>query len=300
MALKGLAPLVAEAIGDTNLRPIDDEVERDIAQLLKEGSRSFSQEDNVLYCDTIEDKNPIHRDQEAARAYTGMELSDTPIVGAFTSAVGGRLSLNIVNRLRNHWGEDAQDLKITGQKTKFSGNVVYPGSEIIWVIPKQGFSENRGDISITVEGRIKKNLAVSVTTNLGSEVKRMPQIAGPFYSATYDVDRARLQNHAECVGGEIGEGIPDSLAVNYAPSTLLKFQKERYGKSEGTNVAMDFEFIRQAKPGLIQVDVFAPRKMPRRQLRGRYIYRLRIVTSQENNPINFGEIVCASQELMKL
>jgi len=299
MGLKGIAAAIGEKLG-RDVRQIDDSLETEIETILKEWSEKteISRDDNIGFCDLTKDFGAIHRDVETAKAYTSIDLTDTPIVGTLTSAIGGRLARRVVEKLVDYWGEDAQDLKVVGQQTKFS-DTVYPEQKISWTFPDQGYRENIDGVEFSIVGSIKGNEVASVTTRLGGEFRRMPQIAGPIFSRKYKIGDLEIDGFYNCVREKRRGEVPASLVNSFVPSTLLVLQKEKTGGEEGTNRSMDFDFIREAKQGEIQVDVFRPSKLPNRPIRGQYVCRFRAVVSQDSEPLQYGVVACLTPNIIE-
>ena len=83
--LKWLSQLIGRILGRDSLKPIDDSLESEIQNILKEQSSIVvTRKDMIKWCDFTRDFSLVHRDQEAAKAFNFLntKFRDTPIPGA--------------------------------------------------------------------------------------------------------------------------------------------------------------------------------------------------------------------------
>ncbi len=231
------------------------------------------------------DNNPIHRLTKLAQQFG---FADIPLMGAHTAAYGEQYIEGVVQKMRDFWGAD---IKIIGQETKFK-NPLYPEERVLWKVTES--KKNNGTIDIEVKGAVKDKEIVAITSRLGTEYPLMPQIAGPIYSRRYLFEQSHLDAFYDCVGGKRSEKVPNMLPAAFVPATLLRLLEDKTRTMEGVNWSMDFNFIAQAVPGPLQVDIFAPRPPSIRNSNS--IYKFRTVVSQNSKPITYGEIISATPQ----
>ncbi|MDO8459611.1 MAG: MaoC family dehydratase [Nanoarchaeota archaeon] len=243
------------------------------------------------------DNNPVHRLKSRAKK---MGFDNTPIMGAHMAAYGEQYIVGAVQTIREYV---SSDLKIIGQKTKFTAPI-YPQENMWWQVKgAQEKGDTRFDLSITgeVKGKPNRNTVVEITSRLGSAYPAMPQIAGPLHSRKYLLELDHLEEFYNSVGGKYAGKVPHSLTAAFVPATLLQLLEERAHTMEGANLVMDFDFLNDSQLGLMQVDIFPPERPPRER-KGKdpntgeqkvegYIYQFRAVVSQKTKPILYGEIM---------
>ena len=234
------------------------------------------------------DNNPLHISSDAAKK---LGLRDTPIMGVHTAGYAEQFMDRAVENMRKFWGAD---MKITGLYTGFKG-FVYPGDKILWQIT--GYDSSGDVIKLKAEGKVSGNVVTDVVAELGKEYRTMPQIAGPISFRRYSIEGAHIEEFCRCVGVKYEGRIPKMLPGAFVPSTLLAIAEEKGKTIDGLNLSMNYDFLGDAKPGIVQVDIFPTRKpRPRKMEDGSpaFIYKFRTVCSQESKPLVYGEIVCLS------
>jgi len=273
---------------------IEEAAEAQVQKILSGSSEdiTYTREDNTGFCDFIEDRNRIHRDSEAARAYKFVEFKDTPIVGALLASTGARISRNAVSQLRTLWEEDENDLKVIGQEVAFR-DPAYPDEEISWRF--EGYKEKTDEVNVTLTANAKKRKIMELTTRLGREYRRpVPEIAGPILSKANFVDGVAFAAAARFTHGEYAPGMIPILVASFAPAGLLRILDTMSGDKEAANLRMNIEYLRDPHPGRFQTDMFFPAKM--RPSVARPLYKFRTVASQNTQPINYMEIRCATSQ----
>ncbi|MEM4259592.1 MAG: hypothetical protein QXS38_02435 [Candidatus Pacearchaeota archaeon] len=238
-------------------------------------------------------------------------------MGAHIAAYGEQFIERVVEKMRQYWGAD---LKIIGQYNGFKAPV-YPGERILWQVTPS-FKKIDSKIEIDVTGTITREAdkqeqtikVIDITSKIGKEYSMMPQIAGPIFSSKYLLDKDHLEEFYNCVGGTNNGRVPNMLPAAYVPATLLTLLEQKTQTMEGVNFSMNFEFLREAEPGRLQVDIFPPREPKQRQRKDKngapvldstgkpiidYIYKFQTVVSQETKPITYGIILSAITQEIK-
>jgi hypothetical protein len=277
---------------------IEEQIDKEIDEILGRCNEtiSFSYEDNVGFCDDVEDFNRIHRDKEAAKAFKFIKFEDTPIVGVLSASTGARIVGNALNQLREYWGAQEEELKVLGQEISFK-NPCYPGEEIS--LSFGGYKESTTGIELSLLGSVKKKEVIEITTRLGTAFNLMPQIAGPITSYVYGLDESKITSMLEHTKGAYNGSILPILPAAFMPSPLINLLEQRTGSTEGANLRMNLDYLAQAvHPGQIQVDIFTPSRIP--QPGGRPLYKFRSVVSQDTVPLVYGMITSATPEIVDL
>lgn len=261
-----------------------------------------SREDIDEFSWITKDNNPIHRVPKRAKK---LGFDDIPLMGAHIASYGEQFIERVIEKMRQHWGAD---LKIIGQDNGFKAPV-YPGERILWqILPS--FKRVDSEIQLEITGTVKDKRVIDITSKIGKEYKTMPQIAGPVFSTKYLLDKDHLEAFYNCVGGTNGNKVPNMLPASYVPATLLTLLEQKTQTVEGMNLSMNYEFLREAEPGKLQVDIFPPREPRERQRKDEnnnpvidsgtnkqitdYIYRFKTVVSQKTKPITYGEITSST------
>lgn len=248
-----------------------------------------TREDNESLQRITKDNNPIHISSDAAKK---LGLKDTPIMGIHTAGYAEQFMEKVIDNMRSYWGAD---MKMTGLYTGFKG-FVYPGDKILWQVT--GYASSGEVIKLKTEGRVGENVVTDVEAELGKEYKRMPQIAGPISFRRYSIEEAHIAQFCKCVGVKYEKKIPKMLVSSFVPSTLLAIAEEKGMKIDGINLSMSYDFLGDAEPGSVQVDIFPSRRArPRKMEDGgqAYIYKFKTVCSQDTKPLAYGEMVCLSR-----
>lgn len=295
--------------------PLEERINKALAEEREKIRPSREDMDTFLWF--TGDNNPAHRLRKRAKE---LGFGDTPLAGAHVAAYGEQFIQRVVQDMREFWGAD---MKIVAQKNKFH-EPVFPGDKILWQVI--GYRVKENELELDVTGSIKGKEIIMVRPRLGRNYRMMPQLAGQIYSRRYLLHAEHLEEAYNSVGGKNDGQVSHMLASAFVPATLVRFLEDKTQTLEGTNLAMDFEFINEAKPGRLQVDIFPPRE-PRPQYRKvpkldeagnpiineigkqplmetakdgagnpiieRYLYVFRAVTSQETRPVTFGEIKSA-------
>ena len=302
--LKGIGKFLGKLV-ERNLRPIDDEFDSELQTMLEEKSQKIkiSREDNIRFANITGDTNPIHRDLEAALAFNfgGMKFTDTPIIGTYLAMIGEQFSYRIFRSLRDHWGEDGQDLKIIGQETKFK-DPVYPDDDINWQV--SGYNERSEYVDISLTGKVGKKVVVEVATKLGYLFGRMPPIAAPIIQPSKDkimtIGPEEVRALNEMTNGGPTDRIPLTLLPALATRTMLAYKKQKTGDMVGLNRLMNFTFFDLPQTGEIQVDIYRPKRIANttRSDFHRYILRAVCGLTTDSKPLCYGEIkIMCPQEL---
>lgn len=314
---KGIGQAIS-AIFPVEPKTLDDQLGVEAEALTGEREKiKPSRDDSNTFGWITHEHNPAHYLVERARA---MGFRDTPIRGAHTAAYAEQFIEGVVQRMREFWGAD---IKIVEQKTEFP-DPLYPEERVLWEAKR---FQRKGDrIDLYVEGTAKSGTIARVKSSLAPKNPNAPEIAGPIYSRKYFIDPTQIDAFYRIVGGRVEPRVTNMFAAAFVPSTLLRLLEDISETNEGINRSMAFDFIREAKPGMLQVDIFPPRApvaVYRRQtkidastgqpevntqtnqpvyetatLDGRpivdfYAYKFRAMVSQGTKPITYGEIVSA-------
>ena len=263
----------------------DESLEEKINKVLAEEREKIrpSREDIDIFGWITEDNNPIHRIPKRAKL---MGLDDVPLMGAHIAAYGEQFIESVVQNMREYWGAD---IKILGQENKFRAPL-YPGERTLWQVT--GYRQIDGGIEIDVKGSVKEKGVITITSRLGKVYPQMPQIAGPIFSDRYLLDKDHIEEFFNCVGGKSNGKVPNMLPAAYVPATLLTLLKLKTKTREGINMAMRYDFLREAEAGELQVDIFPPREPSER--RGQFVYKFKTVVSQRTAPLTYGELISST------
>ncbi|HLF53889.1 MAG TPA: MaoC family dehydratase [Candidatus Nanoarchaeia archaeon] len=302
---EGLWQAISSIWPGTDQKEATESLENKINKVLAEERDKIrpSREDIDVFSWITKDNNPIHRLAKRAKK---LGFDDTPIMGVHIAAYGEQFIEKAVEHMREFWGAD---IKIIGQHNTFKAPV-YPGDRILWQITPSLRNIDE-EIHLGITGTVKDKIVIEISSRLGKAYKTMPQIAGPVFSERHLLDADRLEAFYNCAGGKNNGKVSNMLPASYVPATLLKLLEQKTQTMEGTNLAMNFEFLREVEPGRLQVDIFPPRRarlMPPRKDAGgnviidpttnepvkNYLYKFNAVVSQETKPVTYGEIICAT------
>ena len=276
---------VIERLWGVEPKPVDENLEDRVNKKLADERAKIrpSKEDINMFSWVTGDNNPIHRIQKRAKK---LGFEDTPLMGAHVAAYGEQFIEDVVENMRQYWGAD---IKIVGQSNKFR-SPLYPGERVLWQVRR--FNQRDSSVELEVTGTVKDRQIITITSKLGAKYPQMPQIGGPIFSERYLIEADHLDEFFNCVGGTNKGRVPHMLPAAFVPATLLNLLKEKTQTLEGANMAMDFDFLNEASPGKLQVDIYPPRKPLERQ--GQFIYKFRAVVSQDTRPITYGEILSSA------
>ncbi|MFH1290811.1 MAG: MaoC family dehydratase [Nanoarchaeota archaeon] len=318
LIFKGIGQAIGSLFG-VDPKPVDESWEERINKALAAEREKIrpSREDMDIFSWVTGDNNPIHRLQRRAKE---LGFNDIPVMGAHVAAYGEQFAERVVENMREYWGAD---IRIIGQDTKFRA-ALYPTERTLWQVtgyraPKEDEEgEEKEEIQLNITGTVKDRRVVDITSRLGKEFPPMPQIAGPIPNASrrYLLLPEHLTEFDNCVGASGNGTIPHMLPAAYVPATLLRLLEDRTQTMEGANFSMNFDFLGEAKPGRLQVDIFPPRSpklQKRKDIDGGYlldplsggapiiegyIYNFNAVVSQDSKPITYGTIRCSSPRRM--
>ncbi len=282
--LQGIGRLISKVWG-VDLKPIDETLEEKINKRLAEEREKIrpSREDIDTFSWITGDTSPIHRLTKRARK---AGFQDIPLMGSHVAAYGEQFVEGVAKHMREYWGAD---IKIIGQENRFR-EALYPGERVLWQV--KGYKEKDRTIELFITGSVKERQIVTIKSRLGTEYPIMPQIAGPIYSERYLIEDEHLEEYYNCVGAKSNGKVPNMLPAAFVPATLLNLLKTKTQTTEGMNLIMNFDFLKEANPGTLQVDIFPPRKPTERK--DNFIYKFTTVVSQNTNPITYGEIVSSA------
>jgi hypothetical protein len=283
VVLKGIGEAIGSMFG-VEPKTVDENLEDKINKALAaEREKIRPSKEDILWLSWVtKDNNPIHRLPKRAKK---MGFDDIPLMGSHMAAYGEQYIEGVVNHLREYWGAD---IKIIGQENKFKAPL-HPEERVLWQVT--GYKPANDKIKLEATGSVKDKKVIDITSTLCNEYPKMPQIAGPIFSNTYLLEDEHLEAFHNSVGGKDGKNVPHMLPASYVPATLLTLLERETQTMEGSNLAMKFDFLNEANPGSLQVDIFPPRRPSERK--GQYIYKFRTVVSQETLPITYGEITSA-------
>ncbi len=303
--LSGIGDGITALFG-VELKRADRSLEEQINKTLAEEREKIqpSREDIDWFSWVTKDNNPIHRLTKRAQRYG---FRDIPLMGAHIAAYGEQFVEGIVRNMRDYWDVD---IKIIGQENRFKKEV-HPGDRILWQLT--GFKNLEKEIRLTVVGSVNGNVNIEIISRLGKEYRQMPQLAGPIREASTEflLEEDHLEAFYSCVCGENSGDVPNMLPAAYVPATLLSLLEQKTQTMEGINYIMSFDFLKKAKIGMLQVDIFPPRKPKSRpridEETGKpainektgepivdYIYKFRTIVSQNTKPVTYGEITSAT------
>ncbi len=283
--LEGINEQIGKLFG-VEPKPIDESLETKINKALAEEREKIKpkRDDIDGFSWVTGDNNPIHRIQKRAKK---LGFEDIPLMGAHLAAYGEQYVERVVEDMRKYWGAD---IRIIGQDNSFKAPV-YAGQQILWQIT--GYEKSDDIIKLKAVGTVKGERVIDVTTRLGKEYYKMPQIAGPIFSRRYILEKEHVEEFFNCVGAESNGTIPKILPAAFVPATLLALLEERTQTMEGMNLSMDFDFLSQMELGRLQVDIFPTRKPKQRG--DEYLYKFKAICSQNTKPIVYGKILSATK-----
>jgi hypothetical protein len=291
--LSGIGQTIGKLFG-VEPKPVSDTLEEQINKALAEEKDKIrpSRNDIDTFSWITKDNNPVHRLEGRARK---MGFKQIPIMGAHMAAYGEQFIEMVVENMRDYWGAN---IKIIGQDNSFK-EAVGLRDKIHWQVT--GYKAIDSEIRLNVSGTVKDTEAIAITSHLGKEYKPRSDISGPINSKKYLLEEDHLNSFYECVGGKNSKIVPNMLPAAYVPASLLALLEEKTQTMEGINLSMNFEFIRKAKLGKLQVDVYPPKKPKEKQRKNSetidYIYMFKSIVSQDSKPITFGKIISSTPYL---
>jgi acyl dehydratase len=266
----------------------DEQLQIVLEQITQTRTAVPSETDVEMFGMVTLDNNPAHRDREIARS---LGFEDIPVMGAHTAAYGEQYGRSILAVL----GSDGNKVVLRGQENRFKAPF-YLGDRLQWRLT--GFKETDRGLDLNLEGMVNDKKIIATKLKLGRTFPEVLEIPDPtIYTKDFSLDLPWLKEFYACVGRkseaevEPPKRIPSMLYASYVPSTLLELLKEVTGKREGTNLAMNFEFLQERKLDGVEtvyVDISQPRQPT--EHKGTFHYKFKALVREGNTPITYGEI----------
>lgn len=274
----------------------DELVENEVNQALAGERENIcpAREDMTAFGWVTGDNNPIHSMVERAKK---LGFKDTPVMGMHIAAYGEQFSHGVIQRMRRYWGGE---VKVIGQSTTIK-SPLYPRERTLWQVTE--YKKRDTGIDLKILGTSGEQTIAEVTTKIGREYALMPQIAGPMYNRRFLLGEDHLESFYQAIGAKNDGTIPTMLPAAYVPATLLRLLEDRTGTIEGTIINMDFNSIRNAKLGRLQVDIFPTREprelmktdtLTKERVSAGFLYKFKAMVSQDTKPITYGEVTTVS------
>lgn len=223
---------------------------------------TLADQDIIKLGDNVHDFSDIHRNLEVAKKY-GFE--DIPVIGVHLSAIGGRLSRDLMTAMQN----PEMPLLYTMQRTTFR-DPIYRGEPIIWNPPGFETEENLIRCNLIIPARDPtKKPRVDMTSEFSLQrpeyQPRDPEER--CYSEEVEFTPKGTEQFYECLREEPRKEMVFSQGIARIPSVLLtlaaklnEIQKTEIG---GKNLEMISHSYRELQPGKGQVDVYFVEKSGR-------------------------------------
>ncbi len=278
----------------TEVELIEEQIEEELAALVggKVQTRKFTPEENIRFCRLISDENPIHRDEEAARAYKFMKLEDRAIVGPLLVGNAQRVAEETFDSISNYWGLEPGSNFVVGTKTQFK-TPAYPGKELEFKVVE--CAETASGIDLSVRIGVGSDTIALADVSFAGTYRQNPGIAGPIFSESYEVTGQVVDEVNKILGYPEGRGMSPLVPSLFTPSTLLYLLQARTGSMIGGNLKMETSYL--GKPALdeVQVDIFPPRKKAQSNR-----FNLSALASVGTVPIAYTSISCVTPEQVAL
>lgn len=272
----------------TEAESIEERTESELAALIagKSQTRKFSQDENVRFCRLISDENPVHRNADAARAYTFMKFSDTPLVGLLLVGSAQRVAEETFQSISNYWGFDPGSNFVVGTNTQFRAPA-YPGKDLEFSVI--GCAETSEGIDLSVRIGLGNETIALTDVSFAGKYRQAPNIAGPLFSESYGLTESAVRAINESLGYHVDKGTSPFIASAYGPSTLLYLLANKNGSMTGGNLRMETSYLGQPVLDDVQVDIMPPkRKTPSNR------FNLGVLSSVATTPIAFTSISCVT------
>jgi len=267
----------AEEIQPLSLRLVGTEkIEEDI------NSITLTQEDIEKFGDIVGDHSPIHRSTKAAKK---MGFEDTPIMGVHLAAIGGRLSREFLETVR----QENPGMNYVGQKVIFR-KPVYPGGirKPKWRF--DGIEFNERELTTKIVAEKGDSVHVELESRFSQNLPEIPQYDenNLVYRELRMIDPDSVRDFYKHLKEEspIERKVSFAHGVSLVPSTLLDFLKELNTKGEefmGANREMDSEFYGEISAGETEIEIYQHDEKINKK-RGIYIYTFDGVLSQQDIP----------------
>lgn len=258
------------------------------------GNITPTEDERVDFRRSVRDNNQVHADIEIAKK---LNFENTPIVGTFYSALGEKISENLLEIFQEYNPQLIQ----TGQKIEFT-RAMYPGDKAIWEI--EGYEGSLRDNNFNVNLSAKKNgkkQAIVLKAKFGVQKPRDINLNGKLlythqFSEEDSINSEDVSNFYKGIRNIPLEGIANSHVSALAPAALLKFLAELNEKHEteylGANQSMDSAFISQANLGDFEIEIHKLAEETKN--RKGYSFPFHVKVKQDNEVKAYTNISCLS------
>jgi len=250
-----------------------------------------------LFCDTIGDKNPLHRSDEYAR-FLGFEKGRI--------VPGTQINANLDQFVEEATSILNSSLKPRELSFHFAGNTIdfstpiYPGEQIRWQIT--GYKVEDGNITLYIPGANKRREIIidPVRANLSREYPQSSKIENPKIFTrdfTFRITEESLADYKKATGdNDKSETIPWSYSTALVTSALLEISTGEDGAPTGINRGMKFQFHKRPTFGDIDISVFLIREPKYLRKINQYKFSFGALCHQDNNPVLYGNIDVVSDK----
>ncbi len=206
----------------------------------------------------VYDTNPIHLDEQAARAFPLAKLETTPTYGTMIIAMGEQYIQEVLSEINLRLPAKIYCLR---QRAKFQ-EPLYPGERLSWELDSVNGSEG---VELVTKGRTEGGKEIAtLTASLGTERRvattaELEAILSDFgYYCDFPVTRKTVEDFYGCIGTlDLGE-VRDSLPVALGIAALLNFSLKKTGKLDGIYRSMDVELLSPPSLGTYRIFLLPP------------------------------------------
>ena len=274
-------------INEINLEgKIREEVER------KRIDRTIARDEIPRFGDLTKDYNPVHRQVEIA---TKFGFQDTPVMGAYTSAIVAQYIKEIIDEIIRPYHEI---YTLSGQKMSFK-SPLYPGEKLTLSSSYQGIGKN-GEILLSTKGSVGDRTVIEVSSRIHHTPKEIQLPSNPLFYKDYLITEEDINSFYALANKGSGKRNNPMICPSFVPGTLLELLSQKAGKLEGTNLSMDYNFISDLTPGMLRINIYTDQSKRARKKGDNFLYRFQTSSLQEGRVIDQGEILTASKQEVNL
>jgi len=240
------------------------------------------------------DNSKPHTDKEFAKEKYGTD--DVLIRGTHIMAFGTEYADHCRQAM-----EDVLDTKLTfmGESVKFRGTVI-PNARITWVVTSQNMQERYGikHMGLNISGFVGDNKVATVVPRFSQEPHVPPKLdVPPCFTRSYALNKPTVEDYCMSAAIPAGDTLPRSMGYLFMPAAVLDLLGEKTGTRDGVNRAMNVFYFREPTLGELKIQIYPPAregKETKESLTGQksYAYNLRLLATQENEPILYAEMKC--------
>lgn len=250
-----------------------------------------------IWSKIVYDENPIHLDEEKAKAFEAVKFETTPVYGTLIAAHGGQYVsklLDEINLVRS------SPLIYTKQIIKFK-DPLYPGEHLVWGLKRVSRGEDGGlELSVTGTTLKGKEVAEFTTVALGSKREEFSKqdMRSHFYNSILshktEINHDDLKKYHFCLGEQESGRVPMEFAQALVPAALLQLSLEKTGKYDGAYRSVEFVFYNEPSLGGFKTSVI--NQSEPKYGRGNYLHNFGILCQQEDKDILRAKARCTLTE----